>query len=273
MRQYLIALVTIAALGPAINAQEPRVFDGAPAASWIGPQEVSADSFIVFHARRAFDLRAVPARFVVHASADNRYRLYVNGVQVSSGPQRSDVSHWRYETVDIAPRLRVGRNVIAALVWNWGAARPVAQHSYRAGFLLQGSGPVEAALVNTGTNWKVLRDSAYAPIVITTASLGDYYAAAPGDSIDGSRYPWGWERTDYVDDAWSAAAVVGRVQRRAVAPAGYGEVSGWQLEPRSIPPMEETVQRLAHTRRVIGVKSDSLVLRGAGDLVIPARPI
>ncbi len=231
------------------------------------------DTFTVFHARRTFDLSSVPARFVVHVSADNRYRLYVNGVQVSSGPQRSDVMHWRYETLDLAPHLRAGRNVIAALVWNWGASRPVAQHSNRTGFLLQGNGQVEAALVNTGTGWKVLRDPAYSPIVITTATLGDYYAAAPGDSVDGSRYPWGWERADYSDDSWSdgASAIVGRVQLRAMAPGGYGEVSGWQLEARSIPSMEETEQRLARVRRTTGVETDGAFLRGAGDLVIPAR--
>ncbi len=214
---------------------------------------------------------AVPARFVVHVSADNRYRLYVNGLQVSSGPQRSDVTHWRYETLDLAPHLRVGRNVIAALVWNWGAARPVAQHSHRTGFLIQGNGPVEAALVNTGTGWKLLRDLAYAPIVITNATVGGYYAAAPGDSIDGSRYPWGWERADYVDDAWGGGAVVGRVKRRAMAPGDYGEVSGWQLEARSIPPMEEGEQRLARVRRATGVETDGAFLRGSSDLVIPAR--
>ncbi|HMG70181.1 MAG TPA: alpha-L-rhamnosidase C-terminal domain-containing protein [Gemmatimonadaceae bacterium] len=249
------------------------------------------DSFTVFHARRSFDLKAVPARFVVHVSADNRYRLYVNGVQVSSGPQRSDVTHWRYETLNLVPHLRAGRNVIAALVWNWGAARPVAQHSHRTGFLLQGNGPAEAALVNTGTGWKLLRDPAYAPIVITTATMGNYYAAAPGDSINGSRYPWGWERADYADDAWllvsppgrtdvaplaafdgaGGGAIVGRVKRRAMAPGEYGEVSGWQLEPRSIPPMEEKEQRLARVRRATGVETDGAFLRGTGDLVIPPR--
>jgi alpha-L-rhamnosidase len=222
---------------------------------------VPGDSFTVFHARRTFELATKPARFVVHVSADNRYRLYVNGTdvaylydRVSSGPQRSDVTHWRYETVDLAPHLRRGRNVIAAVVWNWGAARPVAQFSHRTGFLLQGDSQVEAALVNTGSSWKVLRDTAYAPIVITTASMGNYYAAAPGDSIDGSRYPWGWDRADYADTAWSNPAIVGRFQLRATAPGGYGEVSGWQLEPRSIPAMEERQQILKRVRRAIGIK-------------------
>jgi hypothetical protein len=241
---------------------------------------VPGDSFTVFHARRTFELSSKPARFVVHVSADNRYRLYVNGedvaylyANVSSGPQRSDVAHWRYETIDLAPYLRRGRNVLAALVWNWGAARPVAQFSNRTGFLLQGDSQVEAALVNTGTGWKVLRDSAYAPIVITTASMGNYYAAAPGDSIDGSRYPWGWERADYVDAAWSEPVVVGRMQLRAMAPGGYGEVSGWQLDARSIPAMEERPQPLEHVRRAIGikVKDENLFAHGAEHLTIPAR--
>jgi alpha-L-rhamnosidase len=270
-RRILAAFAAITAFSTPLGAQEPRVFDAAPPASWIALPGVPSDSFTVFHARRTFDLTTVPARFVVHVSADNRYRLYVNGLQVSSGPQRSDVTHWRYETLDLAPHLRAGRNVIAALVWNWGAARPVAQHSFRTGFLLQGDGQAEAALVNTGTGWKLLRDPAYAPIVITTATLGDYYAAAPGDSIDGSRYPWGWERADYADDAWSGSAIVGRVQRRAMAPGGYGEVSGWQLEARSIPPMEEKEQRLARVRRATGVATDGAFLQGSADLVIPAR--
>jgi alpha-L-rhamnosidase len=270
-RRILAAFAAIAVFAASLDAQATRVFDGAPPASWIAPAGVQGDSFTVFHARRTFDLPAIPARFLVHVSADNRYRLYVNGVQVSSGPQRSDVTHWHYETLDLAPHLHAGRNVIAALVWNWGAAHPVAQHSHRTGFLLQGNSPAEAARVNTGTGWKLLRDLAYAPIIITTATMGNYYAAAPGDSIDGSRYPWGWERPDYVDAAWSDGFIVGRVKRRAVAPGDYGEVSGWQLEARSIPPMEEKDQRLARVRRAIGVTTDGAFLRGSGDLVIPAR--
>ena len=184
----------------------------------------------------------------------------------------------------ISRHLRAGRNAIAALLWNWGAARPVAQHSHRTGFLLQGNGPVEAALVNTGIGWKLLRNPAFAPIVITTASMGKLCRGAPGDSIDGSRYPWGWERLDYADDKWllvsppvrradaaplaafdgaGGDALVGRVKRRAVPPGEYGEVSGWQLEPRSIPPMEEKEQRLARVRRAAGVQTDGAFLRGS----------
>ena len=266
-----------------LHAQDASIFDNAPPARWIAPPGIPGDSFTVFHARKTFALSAVPTRFVVHVSADNRYRLYVNGTPVSSGPQRSDVNHWRYETLDLAPHLRAGRNVVAALIWNWGAARPVAQHSHRTGFFMQGNSPTEAAHVNTGIGWRLYLDSAYAPIVITTASMGNYYAAAPGDSIDGARYPWGWERPEYDDRAWrevvvasnarasaplnafsgaAGGAIVGRAKRRAMQPGEYGEMSGWQLEPRSIPAMEERVQRLA---------TGGAFLRGTSDLVIPAH--
>jgi hypothetical protein len=285
------AVVALIAAPSPLHAQDVSIFDNAPTARWIAPPGVHSQSFTVFHARRTFDLAAIPTRFVVHVSADNRYRLYVNGTQISSGPQRSDVAHWRYETLDIASTLRAGRNVIAALIWNWGPARPVAQHSHRTGFLLQGASATEAAHVNTGSGWRLLVDSAFAPIVITTTSMGNYYAAAPGDSIDGAKYPWGWERPDFDDGHWllvdaatraaaapleafdgaAGGAIVGRAKRRAMPPGEYGEISGWQLEPRSIPAMEERVQRLARVRRVTGVPNDAAFLRGTADLVVPPR--
>ena len=275
----------------AARAQAPA-FEGAPRAYWIAPSDVPGDSFIVFHARRAFTLSSAPRRFSVHVSADNRYRLYVNGALASSGPQRSDVAHWRYETVDLAPWLREGRNVLAAVIWNWGAARPVAQHSHRTGFLVQGESALESALVNSGPGWKLLIDSAYQPIVITNATVAGYYAAVPGEAVDGASYPWGWERSDYSDSGWvsvvapaprgpaaplaafdraPAGGIVGVARRRAAIGPTTGEIFGWQLEPRSIPAMDETVQRLTSVRRADGITTDGAFLRGAGDLVVPAR--
>src|SRR2546423_11122951 len=108
-----IAIAILSALPARVGGQEARVFDGTPPANWIAPAKVPGDSFTVFHARKPFALETAPSRFVVHVSADNRYRLYVDGLQVSSRPQRSDVTHWRYETGDLAPQLRPRRHVNA----------------------------------------------------------------------------------------------------------------------------------------------------------------
>ena len=257
----------------AAQGAAPRVFGGAPAAPWIFPPSAGGNDFGVFHFRRVFELNARPANFVVHVSADNRYRLFVNGEEVSSGPQRSDLMHWRYETVDVAPQLRAGRNVIAALVWNWGADKPVAQFSRQTAFLLQGDSAREA-IVNSGPEWKILRNDGYAPIPVLGDVVGGYYASPPGEAIDARRYPWGWTQADFTEDGWVAAvagrgARANRTQLRASNP--FGEAGGWQLLPRSIPPMEESPVRFATVRRTEGIAPDTGFLRGTTDFVVPAR--
>jgi len=51
---------------------------------------------------------------------------------------------------------------------------------------------------------------------------------------------------------------------------GVGEGS-WLLMPRSIPPMEETLQRFAAVRRTDGVSGADALIRGNADIVIPAK--
>ena len=109
-----------------------------------------ATEYGVYHFRRTFELAAKPERFVVHVSGDNRYQLFVNGRRVAWGPARGDLFHWRYETVDAAPYLEPGKNVFAAVVWNFGELAPEAQVTFETGFLVDGDTPAES-VVNTGT--------------------------------------------------------------------------------------------------------------------------
>lgn len=80
----------------------------------------------------------MPEQFIVHVSGDNRYRLFVNEKEVVYGPQLGDMRHWRYETIDLAPFLKQGKNCIAAEVMNWGIERSYGIISFKTGFLLQG---------------------------------------------------------------------------------------------------------------------------------------
>jgi alpha-L-rhamnosidase len=270
----LVALVAGTTAQPCdAQAGTPQVFNGAPAAYWIFHPDVPRDQYGVFHFRRVIPLARVPAAFLVHLSADNRYRFFVNGRQVAAGPQRSDLMHWRYETVDLAPYLHVGDNVLAALVWNWGAERPVAQFTYHSGFLLQAD-DASAAIANTGQDWKVFHDAGYAPIPIRSQDVGGYYAAPPGESLRGDRYPWGWEQADYDDRAWANAGTITGWNAEITRLRGShqnGEARGWQLVSRSIPPLEEHEVRFARVRRASGVAPDDGFLRGRGDLTVPSH--
>ncbi|MEO5772814.1 MAG: alpha-L-rhamnosidase C-terminal domain-containing protein [Sphingomicrobium sp.] len=223
----------------------------------------------MFHFRKLLELPAKPDRFIVRVSADNRYRLFVNGRSVSVGPARGDIMHWRYETLDLAPYLQPGRNVIAATVWNWGELRPGAQISRRTGFLLQSDDPANAA-IDSGPSWKVVADQAYRFTPVGGDDIRGYYAAAPGERVDASLYPWGWEQPGYDDSQWRAAV---RITGNAL-PAGsnpYGEAAEWQLVPRPIPAMEERPIRFAEVRRSEGVVVPKSFLAGKHPVAIPAN--
>lgn len=215
-------------------------------AQWIFVPEASAGDFGVYHFRRTLDLPGKPSRFVVHTSGDNRYQLYANGRRVVWGPARGDLAHWRFETIDLAPYLTAGRNLLAAVVWNFAADAPLAQISAQPAFLLQGDTEAER-IADTGPAWKAVRNAAYSPIPVSYALAGGYYAAGPGEKVDGARYPWGWQNPEYDDSAWPAAIPV------AEAAGWDAQSSGqWMLVPRPVPLMEERPDRLGAIRKSIG---------------------
>ena len=197
-------------------------------AQWIAVPDSPPSDYGVYHFRRTFEVGSKPATFPIRVTADNRYILYLNGRRIGLGPARGDLNHWRYETYDIAPNLASGRNVLAAAVWNAGIDAPVAQQTNRTGFLL--AGPKE---VETGPQWKCIRDDAYTPEDARGKVYG-YYAAGPADRVDGARYPWGWEQPQFDDSNWKVPAVIGPGSPRDMRDAP----NRWMLVERSIP-MEE----------------------------------
>ena len=262
-KKFCSLLLFLCSLGS--RAQEPVIrgalLHGSWPASWITCPGVAQRAYGVYHFRKHIVLGEVPGRFIVHLSADNRYRFFVNGKAVCAGPARSDLAHWNFETVDIAPFLVRGENVVAALVWNMGEYAAVGQISNQTAFLLQGD---STDVLNTGNSWRVLRDSAYNPCALDAGrELHAYYVAGPGDAVDGAKYPWGWEQVGFPDDGWVSAI---EITRPVVT--GYGTDNLWTLAPRSIPLMEERLQRLGVVRRG---SIDGGFIKGEHAVVIPAH--
>lgn len=235
-------------LFPAIvKAQSEKILSKPWKAHWIAVPNQSAHDYGVYQFRKSFTLNAKPASFIVHVSADNRYKLYVNGQFVSLGPARGDIFHWSYETVDIAPYLQTGKNAVAAVIWNYGDIRPEAQISYQTAFILQGDGENEA-IINTDKSWKCRRDSSYSakePLIIYS-----YYVAGPGEAINYNLSIKGWKNADFDDNTWQFANTITAGLPKGVF--GYG--LGWMLVPRPIPQMELTPQRLQKVRKAEGIQ-------------------
>ncbi|MCB0634548.1 MAG: alpha-rhamnosidase, partial [Lewinella sp.] len=198
-------------------------------AQWITHPTASVYDFGVYHFRRNFELKERPEELIVNISADNRYRLFVNGQFAVAGPSRGDLLHWRFETIDIAPFLQEGKNTIAALVWNYGADRAVYQISLQTAFVLQADQP-DFQELNTNSNWVVFQDQAYTPITDGAARTRAYLVTGPRLQIDGQKHPWDWEKTTYDDSGWLAAKTI-----RNAKPLGNGTEFHWELVPRAIP--------------------------------------
>jgi len=227
-------------------------------AQWITANSGSTHEYGVHHFRKQFLLASVPDSFVINVSADQRYELFVNGHRVGRGPSRGDILHWYYETVDIAPFLIKGENLIAATVWHFGNWAPGAQISQELGLIVQGN-TCKEEIVNTDSTWKTMRDDAYSP------STGYLQDVGPGDVIDGKKYPWGWTKLDYADDLWLSSVETGRGCPQFVA-TQYMRA----LIPRDIPAMESKRELLPIFRRSIGVNLSSQFLKG--DISVSIAP-
>src|SRR5215217_1762546 len=234
-------------------------------AYWIAVPGEPAHDYGVYQFRKEINLNEKPASFVVHVSADNRYKLYVNESLVSLGPARGDIAHWNFETVDLAPYLKSGKNVIAAVVWNEGESRPEAQITYRTAFILQGNTEAEE-IANTNNSWKGIRDASHQPLPVQL--IHEYYVTGPGEAVDMRLQQAGWLTDVFNDTAWKAAQ-----QLMNGAPKGaFGFNEGsWMLVPRAIPQVELTTERLQAVRKSEGVSVQSGFPQQKTALTVPAH--
>jgi hypothetical protein len=225
----------------------PSLFNNVWPAAWITVPNTPPKGYGVYHFRKQISFIAKPDSFIIHVSADNRYVLNINEKFVSLGPARNDLSHWNFETINIAPYLVSGINIIAATVWNEGDQRPEGQISNRTGFLMQGNTSKEE-IINTNTSWKCIKDSAYSPLPGIHYSA--YYVAGPGELIDMNKTSEDWMKKDFDDSGWPNAT---RIGWRGATPKGAVDIADWMLMPSMLPPMELKEQRFASVRKTGGI--------------------
>jgi len=235
-------------------------------AQWITHPNESALDYGVFHFRKSFELASVPEKFIIHISADNRYRLFVNGQAVCFGPARGDLAHWFYESIDISKFLKPGKNLMAAVVWNFGEDKPWAQFSLKTALIVQGNSTPEQ-IVNTDNSWKIIKNKSYqSASADVKEALGQFIVVGPCDRVDAAQYPWNWETETYNDQNWNKAKTID-----VGHPRGVGTDINWVLTPRRIPQMEQKEQRFESVRRVSGATVSEGFLQGKAKWIVPAN--
>lgn len=264
-KTIVIAIAFIALIHYSYAQPEPP--KGYWTASWIIPTGIQPKDYGVYHFRKTFDLIEVPSSFIIHVSADQRYRIFINGKAIGLGPARSDPQHWMFDTYDLAPHLTKGKNSIAAQVWYMGEHAPYAQMTVESGFIVQGQSDVEK-IVNTNNTWKAYINKSYEPVINDIRKFQTYIVVGAGDKVHAATYPWGWEAKDFNDNAWPAA---GKPWFSAKT-RGFGSDGNWMLVPRSIPMMAEYPIRMKEVRRVNGIVSfNNSFLNGNTPVTIAAN--
>lgn len=211
-------------------------------AQWVAPRRSPQEDVGAFVFRRFLDLATVPDKLNIKVSADQRFRLYINGKLIAHGPARSDLRHWFFDELDIAPYLTPGENLIHAVVWSFGHAAPMAQMTFQTAFILEGEG------VSTPAGWECLKVPGYEFEFNFDAMRPTYLVVGPGENIDGSLIS-SWEEVGRLEGDWQKIESVwpgrkdnSKVKGPVTLGAGKEETSGvgdmpWWMLPRSIPPM------------------------------------
>lgn len=256
-----VFLLPHVAVGHKSNLINPELMNSKWDAHWISFPNVSLTDFGIYHFRKTFNLEQIANEFVIHVSGDNRYRLFVNGKEVCNGPARGDLANWNFETIDIAPYLKSGENVLAAVVWNFAEFKPLAQMSNKTAFILQGNSKLEQ-IVNTDKTWKTLKNEAYQ----SPSKKPPRTVVGPGEIVDGSKYPYGWNKIDFDDNQWFDSRMLGKG-----VPDGQFTSWDWNLVPRSIPFMEFEFQRICEVERTENIEVEKNFLNGVAPLIIPSN--
>lgn len=169
---------------------------------------------VLLRFRKQFEATATPVR--IHVTADERFELFADGHRIARGPDRSDVEHWSYATYELT--LAPGSHRLEALAWSIGPYAPVAQLSWRGGFVLKAEGDYDAQLTTGKAAWEVSQLEGYeftAGVVFVGAQLTAHDCGPQ------------WKEGNYVK---------AQVVRKPLRNTPFGEcAAGWKLFPTRLP--------------------------------------
>ena len=229
---------------------------------WISVPNTEGGHYGIYLFRKSFDLDSKATTFPIYISADNRYKLYINGELVGTGPAKGDLFNWNFDIIDLAQYLKKGKNTIAVKIWNEAEFRPEFQITYQTGLIIQGGNTVSQVL-NTDKTWKCIQDKSYEPVMVNsyyaqklpveikTPIVKGYYVAGVGEKIRMVNHIHNWEKSAFDDKNWlNAHQGSPGIPKNTV---GLDGGNSWRLTPSLIPQMELKKQRFQKLAKAEGI--------------------
>ena len=132
-----------------------------PEAKWIWPKYSMylMNSYAGF--RYDFEQESLPTSAPFIISADQSYKLHVNGRYVCRGPMRGQQENWHYDTVDLLPYLKKGHNWIAIEGHNPGVSTFSYHHKDAAGMICSANWDNGTKIFSNAKEWIAFRNTAY----------------------------------------------------------------------------------------------------------------
>ena len=130
-----------------------------PSAKWIWPGGAMYLQNCYAGFRHDFSLERLPSAAPLSLTADQSYRLYVNGRYVCRGPVRGYQESWHYDTVDILPFLKPGHNWLAVEAHNPGISTFAYNHADQAGFICSADWDNGVAIRSGIKDWTMFRNT------------------------------------------------------------------------------------------------------------------
>lgn len=170
---------------------------------WIDKEGKGRNIYANF--RKSFNLKTVPNEAIINLFADSSYQLFVNNRFVHQGPIRFDPRFPVYDSINLAPYLTTGENVIAVQA-NYFGMKTYKSIPNIGGFVAWGTVTNDKETISLDTsaaNWKASpagERSMYANKLS--------FALNPADRFEQSKEEKGWKNIGFSDKNWKSAVEI-----------------------------------------------------------------
>jgi alpha-L-rhamnosidase len=177
-------------------------------AQWLQPAAAASAPELYRYLRTS---RSLPSGQIVRATAfvaaAHKYRLWVNGTEVDSGPSFSYPDESYYQATDITAHLRPGASNVIGALHHWygpGKGRPGSAPGFLAHVTVEYAGG-RRVVIGTDSSWRELAGE-WLPAPQRNNTVADFV-----ENIDGRLTPLGWSEPSFDASSWAAVHVLGPV--------------------------------------------------------------